>query len=137
MTDDVPKLCLSRSHTDRLRCILAQGHKGEHMNQTVVNVRQVRWIDEPEPPILPARPTASTITDTQLDALYAETDRLAAELADYDRRVQQLDAELAALRQVARGYCPACGRGDAAPTVADWEPQKQRAEQAEAQGASP
>jgi len=39
---------------------------------------------------------------------------------------------LAALRQVARGYCPACGRGDAAPTVTDWEQQKQRADQAEA-----
>jgi len=41
--------------------------------------------------------------------------------------------ELAALRQVARGYCPACGRGDAAPTVEDWEQQKQRADQAEAE----
>ena len=39
--------------------------------------------------------------------------------------------ELAALRQVARGYCPECGRGDAAPTVADWEQQRQRADQAE------
>jgi hypothetical protein len=44
----------------------------------------------------------------------------------------QLTADLAALRAVARGYCPACGRGDAAPTVADWEQQKQRADQAEA-----
>lgn len=43
----------------------------------------------------------------------------------------QLTAELAALRAVARGYCPACGRGDAAPTLADWEQQKQRADQAE------
>ena len=43
----------------------------------------------------------------------------------------ELDA-LAALRQVARGYCPACGRGDAAPTVEDYEQQRQRAEQAEA-----
>ena len=43
----------------------------------------------------------------------------------------QLIAELAALRAVARGYCPACGRGDAAPTVADWEQQKQRADKAE------
>lgn len=57
------------------------------------------------------RRTASTITDTELDQLYAE---------------------LAALRAVARGYCPACGRGDAAPTVEDWEQQKQRAETAEA-----
>ena len=43
----------------------------------------------------------------------------------------ELDA-LAALRQVARGYCPACRRGDAAPTVEDWEQQRQRADQAEA-----
>lgn len=39
--------------------------------------------------------------------------------------------ELAALRAVARSYCPACGRGDAAPTITDWEQQKQRAERAE------
>ncbi|MEU5596633.1 hypothetical protein [Streptomyces sp. NPDC020298] len=44
----------------------------------------------------------------------------------------ELDA-LAALRQVARGYCPDCGRGDAAPTVADWEQQRHRADQAEAE----
>ncbi|NUS83692.1 MAG: hypothetical protein HOY75_13335 [Streptomyces sp.] len=37
--------------------------------------------------------------------------------------------ELAALRQVARGYCPECGRGDAAPTVEDWQQQKQHADQ--------
>ncbi|MGW5582845.1 DUF6085 family protein [Streptomyces sp. NPDC003857] len=42
----------------------------------------------------------------------------------------ELDA-LAALRAVSRGYCPACGRGDAAPTVEDWEQQRQRADQAE------
>lgn len=93
---------------------------------------------EPMPDGMPgivvrARPTASTITDTQLDQLYAENDRLAAELADYDQRVQRLDAELAALRQVARGYCHACGRGDAAPSVDDWEQQKQRADEAEGQ----
>lgn len=40
--------------------------------------------------------------------------------------------ELAALRAVSGGYCPACGRGDAGPTVDDWEQQKQRADQAEA-----
>ncbi|MEU9310903.1 hypothetical protein [Streptomyces sp. NPDC048256] len=38
---------------------------------------------------------------------------------------------LDALRQVARGYCPACGRGDAAPTVEDFEQQRKRAEVAE------
>jgi len=41
--------------------------------------------------------------------------------------------ELAALRAVARGYCPHCGRGDAAPTVDDWEQQRKRADQAETQ----
>jgi hypothetical protein len=31
------------------------------------------------------------------------------------------------------GYCPACGRGDAAPTADDWEQQRQRADRAEAE----
>lgn len=39
--------------------------------------------------------------------------------------------ELEALRQVSRGYCPACGRGDAAPTVDDWQRERQRADSAE------
>jgi uncharacterized Zn finger protein (UPF0148 family) len=56
------------------------------------------------------RKTASTINDLELDQLY-----------------DQLDA----LQAVARGYCPTCGRGDAAPTVEDWEQQKQRADQVE------
>jgi hypothetical protein len=58
--------------------------------------------------------------------LVCSDERHAAKVADLER-------QLAALRQVARGYCPACGRGDAAPTVADWETQKQRADEAEAQ----
>lgn len=67
----------------------------------------------------------------EYNQLIAETARLEAELGDYDQRVQQLDAELAALRQVARGYCPACGRGDAAPGVDDWERERKRADRAE------
>jgi len=47
---------------------------------------------------------------------------------DLDQLYDQLDA----LRQVARGYCPTCGRGDAAPTVQDWEQQRDRAERADA-----
>jgi RNA 3'-terminal phosphate cyclase len=39
--------------------------------------------------------------------------------------------ELDALQQIARGYCPACGRGDAAPTIDDWQQQRKRADQAE------
>ncbi|MCG0061693.1 hypothetical protein L0F81_00065 [Streptomyces tricolor] len=90
------------------------------------------------------RRTASTITDTELDQLYrdldqARTECLAwaeAESADiaagsYAGRVEELEAQLAALRTVTRGYCPACGRGDATPTVHDWEQQKRRADQAE------
>ena len=42
------------------------------------------------------------------------------------------ETELRALRTVARGYCPACGRGDASPTAQQWEQQRQRADQAEA-----
>lgn len=51
------------------------------------------------------------LTSDALDALY-----------------EQLDA----LQAVARGYCPACGRGDAAPTADQWYEQRQRADQAEA-----
>lgn len=43
-----------------------------------------------------------------------------------------LAGRLAALRELARGYCPECGRGDAAPTAADWERERQRADRAEA-----
>lgn len=63
------------------------------------------------------------------------TSRMVASAAVYNGvliRALHAEAELAALRQVARGYCPACGRGDCAPTVEDWEQQKQRADQAEA-----
>jgi hypothetical protein len=47
----------------------------------------------------------------------------------YDQLCDQLEA----LQQVARGYCPACGRGDAAPTVDDWQRERERADEAEAQ----
>ncbi|MFI9154525.1 hypothetical protein [Streptomyces sp. NPDC053367] len=56
------------------------------------------------------RKTASTITDAELDQLYND---------------------LAALREVARGYCPECGRGDASPTAQQWLDQRLRADQAE------
>lgn len=45
----------------------------------------------------------------------------------YDALCDQLEA----LRAVARGYCPDCGRGDAAPTVTGWETERRRADQAE------
>lgn len=60
----------------------------------------------------PARYTADTITDDQLDALYARLDASA---------------------EIDRGYCPDCGRGDLAPTAGQWYEQQQRADKAEAQ----
>jgi hypothetical protein len=85
------------------------------------------------------RPTAATITAEQLAQLYADLDRYEEVLATLNetlvarsKQTARAEADLAALRQVARGYCPACGRGDAAPTVADWEQQKTRADRAEA-----
>jgi hypothetical protein len=47
----------------------------------------------------------------------------------YDALCDELDA----LRAISRGYCPECGRGDAAPTVEDWERERHRADEAEAQ----
>ena len=84
------------------------------------------------------------LTSDALDALYeqleaaeeSETQRQLANARDAFAsatvRAARAEKELAGLRAVARGYCPACGRGDAAPTVADWEQQRQRADQAEA-----
>jgi DNA repair exonuclease SbcCD ATPase subunit len=82
-----------------------------------------------------------------MPVLVSEYNQLTADLARYEevlgelndtniglaRQAARAEADLAALRQVARGYCPACGRGDAAPTVDDWERERQRAENAEAE----
>lgn len=53
------------------------------------------------------------------------------ETALLEATIEALSEELAALRAVACGYCPHCGRGDAAPTVQHWEHQRQRADTAE------
>ncbi|MEU0659583.1 hypothetical protein [Streptomyces lavendulocolor] len=41
-------------------------------------------------------------------------------------------AAVAALREIDRGYCPHCGRGDCSPTAAQWLQERQRADRAEA-----
>lgn len=66
--------------------------------------------------------------------LYNLTDRAGAGLtADEQQRLRDGINQLAALQAVARSYCPDCGRGDAAPTVENWETERQRANEAEAQ----
>ena len=59
------------------------------------------------------------------------TDRIQLDAMTSDA-LEALYDQLDALRQVARGYCPDCGRGDAAPHVEDWERERKRAEKAEA-----
>jgi hypothetical protein len=71
------------------------------------------------------------LTSDALDQLYDDLDRYEEVQGEMNERAIDHARQLAALRQVARGYCPACGRGDAAPTVEDWEQQKQRADQVE------
>lgn len=53
------------------------------------------------------RKTIDQITSDELDQLY-----------------DQLDT----LRTIARGYCPACGRGDATPTTHNWQHEHDRAQ---------
>lgn len=72
------------------------------------------------------------LTSADLDELYDDLDRYAEVVGELNEANTTMARDLAELRQVARGYCPACGRGDAAPTVEDWERERQRAEQAEA-----
>jgi hypothetical protein len=85
-----------------------------------------------------ASPTNSTLRDRYQAAIVAGggcVDLAAATdavLAVRDTELSQARSELAELRKVSRGYCPECGRGDCAPTVADWEAQKRRVDRAEA-----
>ncbi|MFF4746819.1 hypothetical protein [Streptomyces sp. NPDC001268] len=65
----------------------------------------------------------------------AETARAVQDSADAVLRVPAIAEALmatAAVADIARGYCPDCGRGDAAPTADQWLEQKQRADEAEA-----
>lgn len=75
--------------------------------------------------------TRQSLADTTR-ALERHREAAATAIREAEQRAGQAEAALTALRAVARGYCPHCGRGDAAPTVEDWEQQKQRADRAEA-----
>ncbi|MFF9002643.1 hypothetical protein ACF1GW_35530 [Streptomyces achromogenes] len=85
------------------------------------------------------RRTASTITDTELDQLYAELIDLRqyATMTEQALAIARIDldhakTDLAVLREVARGYCEHCGRGDATPPPEAYEAQRARAAHAEA-----
>lgn len=79
------------------------------------------------------------LTSAQYDQLYERLEQaelhadpeLHARLTAALAVLGKAETELGALRQVARGYCPECGRGDAAPTVTDWERERDRAVEAE------
>jgi hypothetical protein len=72
------------------------------------------------------------MTQPTIAQLHNLTDRAGAGLtADEQARLRDGIDQLEALQAVARGYCPACGRGDAGPTVEDWERERQRADEAE------
>lgn len=80
------------------------------------------------------RRTASTITDTELDQLYAELIDLRqyATMTEQALAIARIDldhakTDLAVLREVARGYCEHCGRGDATPPPEAYEEQRARA----------
>jgi hypothetical protein len=60
------------------------------------------------------RLTASTINDTQLDGLYAEIDRLTAELDDYERRVVTLEHVAAGNKRHVQLIVPDLERAEAA-----------------------
>lgn len=93
-----------------------------------------------------SRPRVDQLTDDQLDQLYAELwhlrlDKEGADLAlqaavrkaeEQRQRAEKAEAELTALKTIATGYCPECGRGDCSPTAQQWLDQRDRANTAEA-----
>ncbi|MEV0015414.1 hypothetical protein [Streptomyces tendae] len=67
------------------------------------------------------RHTVDSITSDALDQLYAEIDRLTAELGDYDQRVEEQQAAIARVRAIHRewdadpGHCAHCQDGMGTP----------------------
>jgi hypothetical protein len=57
----------------------------------------------------------------RLERAHTEAAQLSGQIGDLKRELADRDEQLAALRTVARGYCPHCGRGDAGPTAEQWE----------------
>ncbi|MFG3476442.1 hypothetical protein ACGF3K_14420 [Streptomyces sp. NPDC047980] len=86
--------------------------------------------DTPVPPPADIRDQIAAAIGDELDV--GDVDALAA--ADAVLRVPAIAEALGAARvvDIARGYCPDCGRGDAAPTADQWLTERRRAEAAEA-----
>lgn len=64
--------------------------------------------------------------------LEADRERVHERACRLAEHLRKAEARVTELEQVARGYCPHCGRGDAAPGLDDWDRERKRAEQAEA-----
>ena len=67
-----------------------------HAGPLIINSREIggaAW-DEPKEQHMSDRHTVDSITSDALDQLYAELDRLTAELTDYDKRNHRLTTEL-------------------------------------------
>lgn len=64
--------------------------------------------------------------------LEADRERVQQEACRTAERLRKAEARVTELEKVSRGYCPHCGRGDAAPGLDDWDRERKRAEQAEA-----
>lgn len=139
-------------------CAEPAGHyvrdRDPHAGPLIIDGRQrgaAAW-DEPKD-TMPDRHTVDSITSDALDALYERLERAedtlfrAREVARWMRRnypglrlandtlATALDGEQPAPATAATGaigYCPACGRGDVAPSPEEYEQQRQRAEQAAA-----
>jgi hypothetical protein len=113
-----------------------------HIFNTLQALRAVRAIHRvPGVDREPRIPLADLDAES-LEQLYDDLDRYEEVQGEMNERAINQERALAALREVSRGYCPACGRGDAAPTVEHWERQKALADQAEellrvAHGAGP
>ncbi|MER7813830.1 hypothetical protein [Streptomyces sp. NPDC096153] len=127
----MPLICSDERHQTKVRALeadLAQLRAGEepHADERTV-ATPAQWIWRWNR----ATPADRLAVAAQVQDACARADH--CHLMNHEARLADTTAELAVLRQVARGYCGACGRGDAAPTADQWNEQRQRADRAAAE----
>jgi len=101
-----------------------------HIFNTLQALRAVRGLHRTPNPDREDRIPLDELTSDDLEQLYDDLDRYQEVVGELNAANTTMARDLAALREVARGYCPECGRGDAAPTVTDWEQQRQHSDRA-------